>query len=206
MMQCLVERGPDNYGDLPRRRRRWQGRSVSRGRPSPSPTAVCGAWRDRVASVLAWGGQSVRFAFRQVPRSRPRRRGVRATRPFPGQFRPGPGCARCPSPARPRLRSVPVICAPGGAVRYRPEGRGASRGASAGPAERGCGASPMPRPRPVQRPHQGRAPSRAGPPRRGSGRRRMVFHQPRRRRFPAPATLLRRGCALPRRGAEFPLP
>ena len=41
---------------------------------------------------------------------------------------------------------------------------------------------------------------------RGSGRRRMVFTQPQRRRFADPATFLRRGAQSRRRGAESPLP
>jgi hypothetical protein len=179
----------------------------SRGRPARIPPPKRGAPAGSLASVLAWGGPCAPLPrFARCRDETPPAPSARVACLFPGQFRPGPRlalCARCP-PDRACDRR-PARRHDGAGLGRRPEGRGASRGASAGSGGTWPGPCPPAAARQIHRTHPG-PPFRAGPPRRGTGRRRMVHCLPRRRLVPAPATFLRRGPALPRRGAEFPLP
>ncbi len=216
MRPCLVATAHPNYGASPRRRRRRQGRSASRGRPAPHPTAFRGAWRRALASVLAWVGPFVRFRVSPGAATTPppARTACAAARP-PVANKPARGSRAAPRglpPARPRLRSVPK-----GQPPRQGDPEGSLGSCRPGAARRASGRSARRIRRTRRRVAQFRlaAPTRStdptraatgSPPRRGTGRRRMDSFQPRRRHFPAPATPLRRGQALPRRGAEFPHP
>ena len=175
--------------------------------PGPHPTAKAGgACRELGLSPGMGWAVCPSPAFRQVPRRNPagaeRARDMLLPWPVP----PGPeACPVRPPPARPRLRSAPCQLPPWRRRAAARRAKGHREVHPPDPAARGRGSARRPRPVRSTEPTQGR-PMRAGPPRRGMGRRRMVLCQPRRRLVPAPATILRRGPALPRRDAEFPLP
>ena len=200
----LVEAGRGNYGASPRRRRRRQGCRASRGRPAPHPAAECGGrWN---GGPQSWHG-AVFVAVSRVSSGAaktPRRRGARARHASPPvATRPGPGHA--PNARRPPDRAcdrrpLPKAVRPGGGGR-RPEGFGASRGASAGSGGARPGIARVP-PARSNESTQGRPSGRPAAKRKGS---RMVTSQPR-RRSAGPATHLRRSLAMRRCGAESPLP
>lgn len=201
----LVVAMPYNYGAAPRRRRRRQGsiRCVA-ARPA--------SHRQRGGRPPgAWPSPGMGRAFRPLRVSpgaaatSPPARSARATRLFPGPDRPGPRLALCASrpPDRACDRRPPPAIRAGRAAARRAWGHREAHPPD--PAARGRGFACRPRPVGSTEPTRV-ARIRAGPPRRGTGRRRMVHHQPRHRLIPAPATSLRRGPALPRRGAESAVP
>lgn len=190
---------------------------LSRGRPAPFSTAVAAdggrvrlrSWHGAVPVMTGPASRVSPGAGTTSPPARSARDTVFSpadsarVRPVPRVLAACPTASaigafclrRLPGSSRVGVRAIAPHSGLGAIARRNPPD----------PAARGPGLAHGRVPLGPPKPTQGR-PFRAGPPRRGSGRRRMGQYQPRRRHFEAPATPLRRGRALSRRGAEIPLP